>query len=190
MQSSIHILDGSGFIFRAYHGLPPLTDREGRNINAVLGFMKMMLTLLKQHPSHFLIARDSPVRTKRKESFEAYKAQRIAMPDEFYRQMNVIKDIIQKSGISAFEIEGYEADDIIATAAGYGSKERPACIVSSDKDMRQLISDNTSIFDAQKEITRTPEVFHTQYGFLPEYFVDYLAIVGDVADNIPGIHGI
>lgn len=97
MSSCLTILDGSGFIFRAYHGLPPLTDREGRNINAVLGFMKMLLTLLKQHPSHFLIARDSPTRTKRKDSFEDYKAQRIAMPDEFYWQMNTIKDIIQKS---------------------------------------------------------------------------------------------
>jgi DNA polymerase I len=112
------------------------------------------------------------------------------MPDEFYRQMNSIKDIIQKSWISAFEIEGYEADDIIGTAAAHGTKERPACVVSSDKDMRQLISDTVSLYDAQKELSRTPWSFFLHYWFLPEHFIDYLGIVGDVADNIPGIRGI
>ena len=190
MPSSCYILDGSGFIFRAYHGLPFLSDDQWRNINAVFGFMKMLLTLLKRHPSHFIIARDSPVRTKRKEQFDDYKAQRIAMPDEFYRQMNSIKNLISKSGLSAYEIEGYEADDIIATVASYGTTDMPVTIVTSDKDMRQLITDHVTIYDAQKDTTRDTTRFTQEYGFLPNQFIEYQALLGDAADNIPGAAGI
>lgn len=187
------LIDGSNMVFRAYYGLPELNNEEWTNINAVYGFFRMLLRMLQTKPEYLVIARDSPVRTVRAEIFEDYKAQRISMPDNFRRQMNMIKELVAQLHIPAEEIPGFEADDIIFTLVQHAKHHEHSLmfkIISSDKDLKQMLSSNVIAFDAMKQKITTYESFKQEFGFVPEYIVDYLAIVGDVSDNIPGIHGI
>ena len=187
------LIDGSNMIFRAYYGLPELHNDEWENINAVYGFFRMLLRMLQAKPEYLLIARDSPVRTVRAEIFTDYKAQRISMPDNFFWQMNMIKELTAQLHIPAEEIPGFEADDIIFSLVQHAKHHQHSLlfkIISSDKDLKQMLSDNVIAFDAMKQKITTYESFKQEFGFVPERIVDYLAIVGDVSDNVPGIQGI
>jgi DNA polymerase I len=185
------ILDWSWFVFRAYYAIPELHDREGHNVNAVFGFFRMLLKLLDNKPKHFVIARDSPVKTIRKEQFLTYKANRTKMPDEFKRQMSMIHQIATEIGVPALQAPGYEADDIIATLAlNSVDKVDEVRIVSSDKDIKQLLQPWIVVYDPGKDILSDHLSFAVEYWFTPEQYLDYLSLIGDSSDNVPGVSGI
>lgn len=186
-MKQLYILDGSGYVFRAFYGLPVLTNSDGQQVHAIYGFFRMLFKLRQSYPSYFCIARDSPLQTIRKDTFDAYKANRISQPDEFKRQMRMIKQLVQEIKIPFLEMPGYEADDIIATLVQPRDAGIWYTIVSSDKDLKQLIRENVVQYDAMKEKVTDVDAFHEECGFAPEQMLDYLALVGDSADNIPGV---
>ena len=179
------IVDWSGYFFRAYYGLPKLTDKNGENINAVFGFFKMMFSLLQKKPDYFVIALDSPIKTKRAESFEGYKANRPPLPDNFRRQIKLIKQIIKDCKFPYLEAPGYEADDIIFTLAKM--YDTPVEIVSADKDLKQIIGWNITMFDPMKNKKITKQDFVLEMGFEPDQLLNYLSIVWDASDNVPWV---
>ncbi len=136
-----------------------------------------------------MIARDAPTRTARKEINEEYKSNRVSMPDEFQWQMTMIKELVAQLQIPSLEMPGFEADDIIATVAKTYQKRNDmnVKIVSSDKDLKQLITDGVVMFDAMKNITTDQKSFQQEYGFHPSSMLDYLTLVGDSSDNIKGV---
>lgn len=189
-SKTLTILDWSGYVFRAYYGMPPLEDQEGRPVQAIFGFFRMLFQLLKQKPDHFMIARDSPKRTIRKEQFAEYKANRKKMPDEFKYQMGSIKQIVQQLGIPAVEIGWYEADDIIGSVTHQAKHDMKVKIVSSDKDLKQLLGANVVVYDGLKQEETNTERFRLDHEYEPHLIVDYLALVWDASDNIKWVQGI
>lgn len=185
------ILDGSWFVFRAYYAIPALHDREWHNVNAVFWFFRMLLKLLENKPKQFVIARDSPVKTIRKEQFVTYKANRTKMPDEFKWQMSMIHQIAGEIWIPALQAPGYEADDIIATLALTSVwRVDEVRIVSSDKDIKQLLQPGVVVYDPAKDVVSTHHSFAEEFWFTPEQYLDYLSLIGDSSDNVPGVSGI
>lgn len=186
-----YILDWSGFIFRAYHGLTELTDAQGRNINALYWFIRMIIRLMSERPDYFIICRDSPKPTLRKQDFQAYKAHRPSLDDNFKWQISQIKNCITKLQIPSRELAWYEADDLIASIVHHQSaSDIHMTIVSGDKDLKQLISSRVTHYDHMKSLKTDPIRFFQEYGFQPQQLLDYLAILGDSSDNIPGVIGI
>lgn len=182
----IFLVDGSGFLFRAYYGLPPLTGRDGHNMNVAFGFFRMMFKLAQHKPDVLLITRDSPVKTKRHEISADYKGARKEQPEDFIRQIPLTQELVKQLGIAAIVQPGYEADDIIATCAQQRKKDssNQITIVSSDKDLKQLIDENIVCMDAMKDEVTDTKKFVEQYGFEPKYMIDYLCMIGDSSDNI------
>lgn len=195
-MKKLFVLDGSWYVFRAYYGLPELHDADGHNVNAIFWFFRMLFKLWQDKPDYFVIAWDAPTKTVRKEMDENYKANRTKMPDEFKWQMWMIKELVGQVWIPAEEIPWYEADDIIWTIAELRTHQAwrdhlGVQIVSSDKDMKQLVKSwEVTMFDAMKNITTTQKSFEEEYGFPPHLMIEYLAIVWDAADNIKGVPGI
>lgn len=146
---------------------------------------------MKKKPKQFVIARDSPVKTIRKEQFVTYKANRTKMPDEFKRQMSMIHQVAEEIGIPSLIAPGYEADDIIATlvlrSVGRVDEVR---IVSSDKDIKQLLQPWVVVYDPAKDLLTDHVRFAEEFGFTPEQYLDYLSLIGDSSDNVPGVSGI
>lgn len=171
--------------------MPELNDAQWRPVHAVYGFFRMVCALLMKKPSEFVIARDAPSRTIRKDAYEDYKANRTKMPDEFKRQMGLIKEITDRIWRWSYQVPGYEADDIIATLAHKAvDHDRTVTIVSSDKDLKQLITPQIQQYDAMKDIMTTLTSFREIYGYEPASLLDYLAMVGDASDNVPWVPGI
>lgn len=189
-MKQLYILDGSGYVFRAFYGLPALTNSDGQQVHAIYGFFRMLFKLWQRKPNYFCIAWDSPTQTIRKDTFEDYKANRIQQPDEFKRQMRMIKELVKELNIPFLEMPGYEADDIIASLICTQRPEFGYTIVSSDKDLKQLVREDVVQYDAMKEKTTTVELFWDEYKFAPEHMIDYLSLVGDSADNIKWVPGI
>lgn len=179
------IIDGSGYFFRAYYGLPKLTDKNWENINAVYWFFKMMFSLIQKKPDYFVIALDSPTKTKRAESYSWYKANRPALPDNFRWQIKTIKQIIKECKFPYLEAPGYEADDIIFSLAT--KYDTPVEIVSADKDLKQLIGGNITMLDPMKNKKITKQDFVMEMGFEPNQLLDYLSILWDASDNVPWV---
>ncbi len=190
----LDVLDWSWYVFRAYYWFPELTDKDWHNVNAIYGFFRMLFKLWQRKPHEFVIAWDSPKRTIRKEKFEEYKANRVKMPDDFKWQMRMIKDIVDELNIPFLEMPWYEADDIIATIVeqeiGEWSFEKWVCIVSSDKDLKQLLRDWVVQFDAMKVLETNTKSFTQEHWFGPTLLLDYLSLLGDASDNIPWVMGI
>ena len=195
MKKTCTILDGSWFVFRAYYGMPPLEDAEWRPVQAIFGFFRMLFRLLQQKPEYFVIARDSPKRTIRKEKFEEYKANRTKLPDEFKYQMWSIKKLVEQCQIPYLECPWYEADDIIGALTTHqgirdAHPDLQYKIVSSDKDLKQLLDERTVVYDGLKDEETNLERFRLDFGYEPPLIVDYLSLVGDASDNIKGVMGI
>ncbi|GHU10839.1 hypothetical protein FACS189449_01100 [Alphaproteobacteria bacterium] len=192
MKKLAVLVDGSSFIYRAFFALPQLTTRDGRAIGAVHGFCSMLISLLEKHRSDFFcVALDSGRTTFRSEIFPEYKANRSAVPDELKEQFPLLKEACRAFGVPTVEKVGFEADDLMATysrkLADAGMEVR---IISSDKDLMQLIDENVSMFDPIKsKIIKSEDVFE-KYGVYPSQMVHFQALVGDSSDNIPGIKGI
>jgi DNA polymerase-1 len=188
----LFLIDGSGFIFRAYHALPPLTRADGTPIGAVLGFTNMLMRLLVEMKAHHMaVIFDAGKSNFRHTLYPAYKSNRAQTPEDLVPQFPIIKEVCRAFNVPVIEQEGYEADDLIATyAQDASSKGFDVVIVSSDKDLMQLVSDKVIMFDQMKnKYIGIPEV-HEKFGVGPEKVVEVQALAGDSSDNIPGIPGI
>jgi len=185
----IHLIDVSGFIYRAYYALPGLTF-EGREVGALYGFcsaMQKVTTMFRD--SMFIAALDSGKKTFRNEIYKDYKANRKAMPEELVSQIPLIKEACEKFGFYIVEKAGFEADDIIATYAK-NIKDHKVNIISSDKDLTQLLSDKITIYDPMKRKYVTEEDVIKKFGVTHEKVLDVLSLMGDSSDNVPGVPGI
>jgi len=186
------LIDGSGYIFRAFFALPPLTDKIGTPVGAVFGFCNMLFKLAQDRPGEQLIVVfDKGSHSFRNDMYADYKANRDETPEDLVPQFPLVRDAAHAFGVPVVELEGYEADDIIATYARQAAAAgRPVTIVSSDKDLMQLIGDGIEMFDPMKakEIGRN-EVME-KFGVGPEKVRDVLALAGDTSDNVPGVPGI
>ncbi len=186
------LVDGSGFLFRAFHALPVMTRSDGTPVNAVLGFTNMLLKLLDDlQASHVAVIFDSARESFRNEIFPEYKANRPDPPDELIPQFPLVRDATRAFKVACLERPGFEADDLIATYARRAQAEGfDVMIVSSDKDLMQLVSDRVSMFDALKNRNIGPAEVKEKFGVGPEQVVDVQALAGDSTDNVPGVPGI
>src|SRR5262249_48292295 len=193
----VFLIDGSSYIFRAYHALPPLTRKsDGLQVNAVLGFCNMLWKLLRdmrpeERPTHLAVVFDKSERTFRTEMYSDYKAHRPDPPDDLRPQFPLIREAVRAFDLPCLEQQGFEADDLIATYA------REACelganatIVSSDKDLMQLVNDCVIMYDTMKDKKiGIPEVIE-KFGVPPEKVIEVQSLIGDSTDNVPGVPGI
>lgn len=193
------IIDSNSIIHRAFHALPPLKTKDGRVVNAVYGFLLVLLKLLKELKPKYLVACfDVPEPTIRKQAFEAYKAQRKRAPDELYAQIPMVKDVLRIFNVPVFEKAGYEGDDLIGTIASRNAKESKDIkniIVSGDLDNLQSINENTFVYFLTKGVKNTllydTELVKQRYdGLKPMQLIDFKGLRGDPSDNIPGVKGI
>ncbi|MEZ0323468.1 MAG: 5'-3' exonuclease H3TH domain-containing protein [Hydrogenothermaceae bacterium] len=186
------LIDSSSYIYRAFYALPPLTSSKGIPTGAVYGFVRMLLKLLNDfNPEYIAAVFDSKGKTIRHKQFKEYKANRRETPDSLSIQIPYIEEILNTLNIKIVKKEGFEADDIIATLAKDAEKKGfEVIVVTPDKDMLQLIDDKIKVFNPVSEILYNSQKIKEKYGIEPLQFVDYLTLIGDPVDNIPGIKGI
>ncbi len=198
------IVDGHALIYRAFYALPKLTDPQGRVINAVYGFTRILLTAISEfRPKYLAVTFDHRKPTFRHKEFEDYKAQRPEMPDELQPQIPVIKKVVAALNIPQFEQEGYEADDLIGTVSYFldhcpqklkADEDILSVIVTGDKDLLQLVDDNTHVWlpgrGKKQDREYDAAAVEKDLGVKPSQVVDMKALMGDPSDNIPGIKGI
>lgn len=185
----IYLVDGSGYIFRAFHALPPLTRPDGVPVGAVLGFTNMLIKLLKEkNPDYLVVVFDTARKNFRNEIYPAYKANRQETPLELIPQFSLIRKACEAFDVPYIDKEGYEADDLIATYAH--SQPGEVTIVSSDKDLMQLVGGSVRMLDPIKNRLIGVEEVKEKFGVLPEQVVDVQALAGDSSDNVPGVPGI
>ncbi|NKY94777.1 DNA polymerase I [Gordonia sp. 852002-10350_SCH5691597] len=197
-QPTLMLLDGHSLAYRAFFALPAenFKTATGQTTNAVYGFTSMLINLLRdEEPTHVAAAFDVSRKTFRSEMFPEYKAQRSKSPDEFNGQVDLTKEVLDALGIPVMAIEGYEADDIIATLATQAEAEGyKVLVVTGDRDSLQLVDDSVTVLYPRKgvsELTRfTPEEVEKKYGLTPTQYPDYAALRGDPSDNLPGIPGV
>ena len=192
-MGKLYLFDGSSYVYRAYYALPPLKTKDGFPTGAVYGFLRMLLAFLKEKkPAYAGIVFDAPKKTFRSTLFKEYKAQRRPTPDDLKRQIPVIKELVKLLGIPVLEVEGYEADDVIATLAKrFSDKGWEVVIYTPDKDMAQLLSlKGVKIVNPLTGEEITPKKVKEKFGVEPYQIPSYLALVGDKVDNIPGVEGI
>ena len=193
----LHLIDGSAFIFRAYHALPPLTRKsDGLPVGAVAGFCNMLYKMVEDAkgsdaPTHVAVIFDYSGKSFRNEIFPEYKANRPPAPEDLVPQFPLTREATRAFNIPSIEVEGYEADDIIAT---YACQARDAggrvTIISSDKDLMQLVGGGVEMFDAMKNKRIGIEGVEEKFGVGPDRVVDVQALAGDSVDNVPGAPGI
>ncbi|WP_425410814.1 DNA polymerase I [Hyphococcus sp.] len=193
----LYLVDGSAYIFRAYHALPPLTRKsDGAPIGAVSGFCNMLYKLLtdmkdEHDPTHFAVIFDYSAKTFRNDIYPEYKANRPEPPEDLRPQFPMVRDATRAFNVPCIEQEGYEADDLIATYACQVEDEGgEAVIISSDKDLMQLVSDKVTMFDTMKNKKIGRDEVIAKFGLGPEHVVDIQALAGDSTDNVPGVPGI
>ena len=186
------LVDGSSYLYRAFHAFPPLTNSAGEPTGAMYGVLNMLKSLISQvQPSHIAVVFDAKGKTFRDEMFEQYKSHRPPMPDDLRKQIQPLHDIIRALGIPLLVIEGVEADDVIGTLAVAASKANQKVLISTgDKDMAQLVDDNIMLINTMNNTLLDREAVIEKYGIPPELIIDYLALMGDSADNIPGVEGV
>ncbi|MEK8089523.1 DNA polymerase I [Thermithiobacillus plumbiphilus] len=191
-ESPIILIDASSFLYRAFHAMPDLRTHTGQPTGAVFGVLNMIRRLLRERDPKYLAAVfDAPGPTFRHERFAEYKAQRPAMPDDLSRQTPIIHQAIQLWGIPLLQVSGVEADDVIGTLARrFAAMERQVLVVTGDKDMAQLVDAHVHLYDSMSERYLDAEGVLTRFGVPPHCIQDYLALVGDTSDNIPGVPGV
>ncbi len=191
-KPTLYIVDGSGYIFRAYYAIRHLSNSKGLPTNAIYGFTQMLLRLLKdEHPEYLAMVFDSKEPTFRKQEYEPYKANREVPPDDLVPQFDYIKKVVHALNIPLLEMPGFEADDIIATIAKkLVPQENPVVIVTGDKDLMQLVNHHIHLLDTMKEKRTDISGVKEKFGVSPEQVADVLALMGDTSDNIPGVPGI
>ena len=188
----VYLVDGSGYIFRAFYGLPPMTNPEGVPVNAVFGFSKMLAKLLSDAGTRrFAVIFDSSRVSFRNDIYPEYKANRSDPPEELVPQFGLIREATRAFNVPCIELPGFEADDLIATFARMAREEgHEVVIVSSDKDLMQLVNDGVSMLDPAKNLTVGRAEVIERFGVGPENVIDVQALAGDSTDNVPGVPGI
>ncbi|HHC72913.1 MAG TPA: DNA polymerase I [Thiotrichales bacterium] len=183
------LVDGSSYLYRAFHALPSLTNSKGEPTGAIYGVINMIRRLLKEYdPEEMAVVFDARGKTFRDELYDQYKANRPPMPEELSRQVEPILEIIEAMGLPLLQIEGVEADDVIGTLAEQATREGiPVVISTGDKDMAQLVSDHVTLVNTMTETTLDRQGVEEKFHVPPERIVDYLALIGDTSDNIPGV---
>lgn len=192
-KKKIYLIDGHSYAYRAFHAIRQLTDSSGLALNAVYGFIRMLLKLIKEErPDYIAVAFDTPAPTFRHDLYDLYKANRAEQPEEMRHQIPLIKQVVEAFNIPIFEMDGYEADDLLATLATQAvSHGVTAIIVTSDKDMLQLITDDIKVFNPHNESKMLDaKAVKERFGVGPEQMRDLMAMAGDSSDNIPGVPGI
>lgn len=196
MEKKLVIIDGSSLLFRAFYALPPtMTAPDGTPTNAIYGFLRMLLGLYRDlDPEYMAVTFDKDRHTFRTEMYDGYKATRKPAPDELVPQFDLIIDVLRTMGVAVYSIPGYEGDDVLGTLSARYENELPVDIVTGDRDALQLSSDKTTVLLTQKGITNmarmTPEAIMEKYHITPSQVIDIKALMGDTADNIPGVPGI
>ena len=190
--NNLFLIDGSGYIFRAFYGLPSMSNNDGVPVNAVFGYTKMLLKLIDDFkPIYVAVIFDVARKTFRNDLYDLYKANRSDPPDELIPQFSIIRDATNAIGLPVVEMEGYEADDLIATYSDIASKmNKNVIIVSSDKDLMQLVDQNITLFDPMKQFWINDDKVFEKFGVYPNKVIDVQSLAGDTSDNIPGVPGI
>ena len=191
-REHVFLVDGSGFIFRAYHALPPMSSPDGTPTNAVFGFTKMLMKLVEDTEADYVaVIFDRARKTFRNDIYPEYKAHRPPPPEDLIPQFDLVRKATEALNVASIDMEGFEADDLIATYARQ-ARERGAevTIVSSDKDLMQLVDETTVLFDAMKNREIGPDQVVEKFGVPPEKVIDVQALAGDSTDNVPGVQGI
>jgi DNA polymerase-1 len=188
----VYLIDGSAYIYRAYHAIAPLSNASGLPTHAVYGFTNILLRVLREKTPKFLaVAFDVRGPNFRHALYSDYKANRPPMPDDLVCQIPHIKEIVAAHNIVCLEQEGNEADDLLASAATRLSAEGvPVILVSGDKDLLQLVSETVTLWDPMRDVFMDPPAVKKKYNLPPERLLDYFALVGDSSDNVPGVAGI
>ncbi|HIJ58471.1 MAG TPA: DNA polymerase I, partial [Deltaproteobacteria bacterium] len=191
-KETVYLIDGSSYIYRAYHAIRGLTNSKGFPTNAILGFTKMVMKLLAdKEPRYLAIVFDAKGPTFRHEIYEDYKANRPPMPEDMAVQLPVLKEVVKNLGLKMFELGGYEADDIIGTWARIcEGKGYDVVMVTGDKDFRQVITPDVAMWDTMKDKVTDYSTLKETYGLEPEKFIDIMGLSGDTSDNIPGVPGV
>jgi len=190
-KSLLVLIDGSSYIYRAYFAIPHLSNSKGEPTNAAMGFTTMLLKVLRElKPSHVAIAADPPGGSFRNSIYPEYKATRREIPPDLPPQIPYIKKIIEAFNIPVLEVPNYEADDVIGTAVKRAKKDFDILIVTSDKDLYQLVDENVKLLDTMKDKTTGLEEVRERFGVEPGRVIEVLGLSGDTADNIPGIPGV
>ncbi len=183
------LVDGSSYVYRAFHALPPLTNSRGEPTGAVLGVLNMLLKFLKDYqPQRIAVVFDAPGRTFRDDLFAEYKAQRPGMPDDLRAQVGPLLKIIEAQGLPLLRVPGVEADDVIGTLACRAARAGQSVLISTgDKDMAQLVNESITLINTMNNAVLDRAGVKTKFDVFPEQIIDYLALIGDSSDNIPGI---
>lgn len=196
MEKKLVIIDGSSLLYRAFYALPPtMTAPDGTPTNGVYGFLRMLLGLYRElDPMYMAVTFDKARETFRTEMYDKYKATRKPAPSELVPQFGLIRDVLSVLGVAVYEMEGYEGDDLLGTLSKKYEDQMPVNIVTGDRDALQLVSDKTTVLLTQKGISdmahMTPEAVKEKYHITPEQVIHMKALMGDTADNIPGVPGI
>ncbi len=183
------LVDGSSYLFRAYHALPPLTNSRGEATGAIVGVINMLRKLINDyHPEYMAVVFDAPGKTFRDDLYAEYKAHRPPMPDDLREQIEPLHRIVEAMGLPLLVIPGVEADDVIGTLATRASEQGMETLISTgDKDLAQLVDDRTTLINTMTGELLDPKGVEEKFQVRPDQIVDYLALVGDAADNIPGV---
>ena len=191
-MDKIYIVDTSSFIFRAFYAITNLTTKSGFPTNALYGFLKMYLKLLKEaNPKYIVSVFDTGKKNFRHDLYSEYKANRAKCPDELALQMPFFRDFVKALGVKVIDKEGFEADDVIATITDKAKEFQMGVeIVTADKDLMQLVESNVGIWDTMKDKHYDREAVKEKFGVYPENVLNYLALVGDTSDNVPGVKGL
>ena len=188
-KEKLLLVDGSSYLYRAFHALPDLRSSDGRPTGAIYGVLNMLQKLIKsERPDYLSVVFDTPVKTFRHDIFPEYKANRQKTPEDLIAQIEPLHQAIINLGLPLIAVDGVEADDVIGTLAMEAEKKNiKTLIATGDKDMAQLVTDNIHLIDTMKDIKMGPAEVLEKFGILPERFIDYLTLAGDTSDNIPGV---
>uniref|UniRef100_A8GLI9 DNA polymerase I n=1 Tax=Serratia proteamaculans (strain 568) TaxID=399741 RepID=A8GLI9_SERP5 len=191
-ENPLILVDGSSYLYRAYHAFPPLTNSAGEPTGAMYGVLNMLRSLLLQYqPSHVAVVFDAKGKTFRDELFAEYKSHRPPMPDDLRAQIEPLHKMVKAMGLPLLVTPGVEADDVIGTLALEAEKAGHAVLISTgDKDMAQLVTSNVTLINTMNNTILGPQEVCDKYGIPPELIIDFLALMGDASDNIPGVPGV
>lgn len=195
------LIDGNAILHRAYHALPPLTTSQGELVNAVFGFCSMLLRVIADlKPDYLVVTFDRPKPTFRKQLYVGYQAKRPKMAEDLTPQVDLVHQVLETMEVSVFEVDGFEADDVIGTLAKQTQDSKlktqnlETIIVSGDRDLLQLVGERVKVYAPVSGLTQTvlydEKAVEAKYGLKPSQIVDFKALVGDPSDNYPGVSGI